>query len=74
MLLTEHLLLPVLYQGVWQGKLFAALFTVEHLLVELLHVHPVDAVALESQVTPFKNKLLIEDLFCVTSLLINKNL
>ena len=42
----------MLDESVGERELLAALLAVEHLLMELLHVHPVHAVALERQVTP----------------------
>ena len=41
----------MLDQSVGQGELLGAVLAPEHLLVELLHVHPVHSVALERQVT-----------------------
>ena len=43
--------LPMFDQSVGQCKLLGAVLAPKHLLVELLHVHPVHAVALERQVT-----------------------
>ena len=41
----------MLDEGVGEGELLGAVLAAEHLLVELLHVHPVHTVALERQVT-----------------------
>ena len=46
-------------QGIWKRELLRTLFTMKHLFMELLHMHPVHTVALERQITSINYSIVV---------------